>query len=129
MAIRAAATGGEWSPTSISESLPDSLVKDHLLRADSVGSSGFAPETVARALVVAARIVSDGFEPSLYAMNEIGGDTDTIGSIAGQIAGAALGADALPLHLLDRVSHREDVRRIADEFARYGVITNARPWP
>jgi ADP-ribosylglycohydrolase len=50
-------------------------------------------------------------------MNALGGDTDTIGSLAGQIWGAATGLDAS--HVLPDVPGAERVLRIADRFAQY----------
>jgi ADP-ribosylglycohydrolase len=47
-----------------------------------------------------------------------GGDTDTIASIAGQIAGAALGLSALPSELVARLRYREEIVGIAERFGR-----------
>jgi ADP-ribosyl-[dinitrogen reductase] hydrolase len=129
LAIRSAATGRLPSASSLAAALPDSRVRDYLLRAArreeapldeiarEIGTSGFTPETVAMALVVTPRIVRNGLESAIHRLNEIGGDTDTIGSIAGQIAGAMLGPDKVPLQALDGVPSAEEVKRIAWRFA------------
>ena len=49
----------------------------------------------------------------------IGGDTDTIASIAGQVAGARGGAGALPPRLLSLVPEREMIEDIGGRFAEY----------
>jgi ADP-ribosyl-[dinitrogen reductase] hydrolase len=83
--------------------------------AQTLGSSGFVAETVPLALEVARRIRDAGFETALYALNDAGGDTDTIGSIAGQIAGAA--GVALPTELLLSIPGSDDLQTIASLFA------------
>jgi ADP-ribosyl-[dinitrogen reductase] hydrolase len=65
--------------------------------------SGFIVHTL-RA-VFQALIASDGFEACLVDVVNRGGDADTTGAIAGKIAGALYGCDALPvpwLQVLDR---------------------------
>ncbi|WP_366916768.1 ADP-ribosylglycohydrolase family protein [uncultured Microscilla sp.] len=51
-------------------------------------------------MFAASKINKLGFEAMLAAIIRAGGDTDTIGSIAGQLAGAYLGLEGLPQHLL-----------------------------
>ena len=46
-----------------------------------------------------------------------GGDTDTIASMAGQIAGARLGFSRLPSSLLERLPEREMILDVAHRFA------------
>jgi hypothetical protein len=47
----------------------------------------------------------------------VGGDTDTIAAIAGQIAGARLGSQALPMQLFAQLPEHGEVQRIVDRFA------------
>ncbi len=92
------------SPSSFAAHLPDSRVRDRLLAfedlspgsalatvAERFGSSGYVVETVPLALFTAARITGSSFESLLGELLAAGGDTDTIGSIAGQVAGARIG--------------------------------------
>lgn len=128
-AVRAAAKGRVLSASEIAADLPDSVVPDYLLRARKltgetfataareIGTSGFAPETVAVAVLLVPQIVEHGIERAIYELNAVGGDTDTIGSIAGQIAGAALGTSRLPLDLLARVPLADEVVGVAEQFA------------
>lgn len=128
-AVHAAARGCVLSASEIAADLPDSVVRDYLLQAAKltgetfataareIGTSGFTPETVAVAVLLVSQIVERGIESAIYELNSVGGDTDTIGSIAGQIAGAALGASSLPLHLLARVPFADEVTQVAEQFA------------
>jgi ADP-ribosyl-[dinitrogen reductase] hydrolase len=122
IAVRNAAAGRVLSPEILANDLPDSRVRDYLRRAGDlaprplsqiareIGTSGFAPETVAMALTLVPRIVEAGFEAAIDELNELGGDTDTIASIAGQVAGAFLGSDRLPAHLLSGVPKADEVQ-------------------
>ena len=128
-AIRAAAAGRVLPQAELAAYLPDSVVRDYLLRAAErtdrpfeiiareIGTSGFAPETVAVASMVVPRMIEQGIETAIYELNKLGGDTDTIASIAGQIAGAVLGATNLPMHLLRDVPLSDHVIRVAEKFA------------
>ena len=49
---------------------------------------------------------------------ECGGDTDTIASMTGQIAGAAVGVSEIPADMLGRLSELTLVRRMAETFAQ-----------
>lgn len=133
IAVRLAARHELSSLTAIAGHLPDSRVRDNLHKLVSrpmlsvpeiaalVGSSGFSAETVPFALAVAPLMINEGFESILYAINDVGGDTDTIGSIAGQIAGAHIGADDVPTKLVSSVPNAEQVFTIASELAQMGI--------
>jgi len=122
IAIRDVARGEPLDYARIADRIPDSVTRDNLQRlrhdlewsAREIGTSGYAAETVPIACTLATAIIaSRSFEEPIYRLNEIGGDTDTIASIAGQIAGAALGIDAVPTHEIDG-----EVLRIAEQFAK-----------
>jgi ADP-ribosylglycohydrolase len=49
---------------------------------------------------------------------EAGGDTDTIASMAGQVAGAWLGASQIPRKVIESLPNKPDIGRIAAEFAK-----------
>jgi len=131
-AIRHAAARQSLSLADIASHLPDSRVRDNLLKLSSsaelalpematlVGTSGSAAESVPFALAIVPRMIAEGFEATLYALNEVGGDTDTIGSIGGQVAGAYIGAEELPTDVLSGVPHADEVLSIAREFAAMG---------
>jgi len=46
-----------------------------------------------------------------------GGDTDTIASMAGQIAGTLVGTEGLPRLLLQRLPDREAILNVAERLA------------
>lgn len=98
----------------LADALPDSCVRDRLIAfselpaneplqsvAARFGSSGYVVETVPLAILLAARLTTETFEPALAELESLADDADTIGSIAGQIAGAHLGYSRLPQHLLE----------------------------
>ena len=60
------------------------------------GASGWVVESVPLALVAAERVDPDDVMAIMRTIVQIGGDTDTIASIAGQVVGARLGAQGLP---------------------------------
>ena len=111
--------------------LPDSQVRDRVARfatfgkdvspsavADSWGSSGFVVESVPLALFAAREISRRPFASVVQSAIEAGGDTDTIGSITGQIAGAAVGSSSLPTDLVARLRDRTELVSTAEAFAR-----------
>jgi ADP-ribosylglycohydrolase len=127
VALRRTAAGLDWSNEVVASELPDSRVRDYLLRASGlagvgpvvgeVGSSGFVAETIPVAFEVARQMRVIGLESAMHEMNSLGGDTDTIGSIAGQIWGAATGIDSV--HLLANISGAGQVIAVADRFAQF----------
>jgi len=115
--------------------LPDSQVRDRIVRfasfgddvspfriADSWGSSGFVAESVPLAIFAAREIQRLPFTDVVQRAIEAGGDTDTIGSIAGQIAGAAVGFSGLPIALVARLRDRVEIETTAEQFARVACV-------
>ena len=114
----------------VAAELPDCRVRDQLQlaaelgRAPSLeavarhsGSSGWVVETVPLALVAGWQMAEASFPTALDELVRIGGDTDTIASIAGQVAGAKLGARRLPPDLLSVVPERELIEDIGLRFS------------
>lgn len=108
-----------WWNTLI-QALPDTKVRDGLklakqfpdlsieLFAANFGNSGYVVETVPLALFAASKVKDLGFEAMLQAIIRAGGDTDTIASIAGQVAGTWLGLDNLPQSLLAKAKEMQE---------------------
>lgn len=129
-ALRAALSGaplGRGLFETIIAALPDSQVRDRLLslRDDGVTldsystrftSTGSVVDTVPLALLAAAE--SSDFLDTVGRLVGLGGDTDTVCSLLGQLYGAACGTAALPLDLADRIDEAAEVRRIAGELSR-----------
>jgi ADP-ribosyl-[dinitrogen reductase] hydrolase len=113
----------------VSAELPDCRVRDQLQRAAELGpaaslqdvairsgTSGWVVETVPIALAAAWYMAEVSFHAGLDELVRIGGDTDTIASIAGQVAGARLGVSRLPLDLLSLVPERELIEDVGRRF-------------
>lgn len=82
------------------------------------GSSGYVVETVPLALLLAQRMTVGNLAACLEELVRVSGDTDTIGSIAGHVAGAHLGLSRLPESLCGLDALREVIPR-AESFARW----------
>jgi ADP-ribosyl-[dinitrogen reductase] hydrolase len=135
LAVLIALHAEAWPPgpsffSGLAETLPDSRVRDRLIEFAEVspeapvrevverfGASGYVVETVPLALFLARRMTGETFGGVLAELVEAGGDTDTIGSIAGQVAGAHLGASRLPPALLS-LDPVQEVLAPAQAFAR-----------
>lgn len=111
--------------------LPDSRVRDRILELNKLsdersvaevgiefGSSGYVVESVPVALYAARFIDRLPFNEVIRNAIEAGGDTDTVASITGQIAGAWIGAEHIPRALIDSLPDAPSIERIADQFAR-----------
>ena len=121
--------------------LPDSSVRDRLITIHEVekntsiadiakryGSSGYVVETVPLVLYAVEKINRLGFEKLLVELVSVGGDTDTIAAIAGQILGTLSGYENLPLEMIARVPDFEMIFSTATKFAEtvfnVGLIEN-----
>lgn len=118
--------------TSLIESLPDSNVRDHLVacRDQSLtvadygkqfATTGYVADSVPLAILAAIRATD--FMTSMEALVRLGGDTDSIASMFGQIFGAAHGVESLPLTLLDEIDSSELVRKFAQSLSQIPVVT------
>ena len=134
VAVRAA-WSGEWTGPEnllkiIVDVLPDTQVRDRLIELDKFegrlsikeigrryGSSGYVVESVPLALYGAQRIVSLGFEQMILDLISAGGDTDTVASIAGQVAGALIGRSSIDEGLVGRLLDLQLVESISVPFA------------
>jgi ADP-ribosylglycohydrolase len=117
--------------------LPDCRVRDQLEAAAALGpqatlqefaacsgTSGWVVETLPLALAAAWHMADGSFALVLDELVRIGGDTDTIASIAGQVAGARIGAAGLPEELLALLPERELVEDVGRRFSQ--VVRSAR---
>jgi ADP-ribosyl-[dinitrogen reductase] hydrolase len=110
--------------------LPDSAVRDRIeallpLRlppsevARSFGATGHVVDTVPLALYCAQSIASEPLAAVLALTIGVGGDTDTIASIAGQLAGTVVGSAGVPHELVADVEGSNELAIIAGEFADF----------
>lgn len=144
MAILAAIRWPTWPPEptffeNLAGVLPDTRVRDRIAEcsedswdteysvvAKRFGCSGYVVESIPLALIGAIGMVVNGFEPTLDGIARCGGDADTIGSLAGQVAGAHLGLARLPERLVG-LAPVEEVLPIAASFARLVVRRSSLP--
>lgn len=75
------------------------------------GTGVAARESVPAA--VAAVLAGDDLTSTLVAAIELGGDTDTIATMAGALAGALYGEASLPSRLVDRLEARDEIGELA----------------
>jgi len=131
--------GTDYLDDVISE-LPDSNCRDKLVAlADEpddadltelglrYGVSGYVADTVPIAVYAASRIGKRSFHDILRSLIACGGDTDTIGSIAGQIMGSKIGSVAIPEELSAAIPGLKKVRMLAGEFAKAAMGLQTHP--
>lgn len=79
---------------------------------DEIRSGGFVLDTL-RAAFWSFRN-HDGFEDVVVAAVNLGGDADTVGAVAGSLAGARYGASAIPPQWLATLQDRDELIDLAD---------------
>lgn len=134
---------GSWSPRTTflaltRDNLPDSAVRDRIgqllqpqLPASEVasrfGASGHAVDSVPLALYCAQSIASNNLADVLAMTVTCGGDTDTIASIAGQVAGTVAGVAAVASGLLAAIHGADNVVAAAHQFANFVCNRSRQP--
>jgi ADP-ribosyl-[dinitrogen reductase] hydrolase len=87
------------------EAVPDTVDPSQL------SNSGYVVDTLQTALYDA--MTADSAEEAIVTAVNRGGDTDTIGAIAGTIAGARFGASSLPNRWVDEINERDELEQLA----------------
>lgn len=59
--------------------------------------------------------VENSFERTIMYVISLGGDTDTIATMAGAIAGAFYGVEAIPRHWIDQCEGTDDAVKMAED--------------
>jgi ADP-ribosylglycohydrolase len=97
----------------------DALRCDHKLRArGTISSAPRALDTLDAALCCLAQ--TESFEEAVIAAVNLGGDSDTIGAVAGQLAGALYGASAIPPRWREGLHEGERIAALAQRLHRAG---------
>lgn len=131
VAVRHAASGASLDDLveTVAAALPDSAVRDRLRAVDACGrvtpadaaarfgATGYVVDSVPIALLAARGAADRPFEAVVASAVAAGGDADTIASIAGQVAGAALGLRAIPEDFRSRLDDRASIEATAAAFA------------
>lgn len=113
---------GNWKGDSnlielIIEQLPDTRVRDRFIAIKDLsnikevgllGNNGYVVNSVPLAIAAANKVLDIGIEGMYSQLLEVGGDTDTNCSIAGQIAGALIGREGIPDTLLNKLKKLKD---------------------
>jgi ADP-ribosyl-[dinitrogen reductase] hydrolase len=121
----------------VAESIPDSAVRDRIKQllplaispvevASQFGASGWVVDTVPLALYCARLIAEKSLSEVLAQAIEVGGDTDTIASITGQIAGTASGVPLDYARHFSRIAGGDEIIRVAESFADF-ISARASP--
>lgn len=79
-------------------------------RREQISSSGYVAHSLEAALWCVAR-ATDFRDAVLLAAN-LGDDADTVAAIAGQLAGALWGVEAIPSEWLEKLAWREEIERL-----------------
>ena len=110
----------------VSTDIPDSLVATlepvpDNVDPDELQNSGFVLHTLQTALYHA--LAADSAEAAIVSAVNEGGDTDTIGAVAGAVAGARFGASALPERWLEILQATDELRTLARDLStlEYGI--------
>jgi ADP-ribosyl-[dinitrogen reductase] hydrolase len=80
---------------------------------DTLETSGYVVHSLQTALHDG--LFAESAEGAIVTAVNRGGDTDTIGAIAGAVAGARFGASALPDQWLNAVDETGELRSVADQ--------------
>lgn len=89
------------------EPIPDDIDRDTL------SPTGYVVDTLQAALYHA--LTADDAETAIVNAVNMGGDTDTIGAVAGAVAGARFGADGLPDRWINDLDSANELRRLGRE--------------
>ena len=84
---------------------------------DEIKSSSFVVDTLES--VLWCFLKSDNFKDCLIATTNIGGDTSTIGALAGSIAGIYYGTNNIPKDWIDNVRKKEYLTEISEDYERF----------
>ena len=124
--------------TALIDLIPDSRVRDRLIvvrdsslsvieYAATFAPSGYVVDSVPLSILAAMR--SSDLIETIRQIVQCGGDTDTIASMYGQIMGAALGTNGLPMEIINQIDAVSLVRETAANFARTSIAMNNRLQP
>jgi ADP-ribosyl-[dinitrogen reductase] hydrolase len=82
---------------------------------ETLAVTGYVVDTLATAHQVG--LAAGSAREAVVGAVNAGGDTDTIGAVAGAVAGARFGAADLPDGWLDALEGREELEALADDLA------------
>ena len=84
------------------------------LPVDEIKSSGYVVDTLEAALW--CLLTADSYKECVLKAVNLGEDTDTVAAVAGGLAGALYGLDAIPTEWLDTLIKREYIEELCEKF-------------
>lgn len=129
-------TGKENLLPLIINQIPDTRVRDRLIEINEIpeevelqeigklGNNGYVVNSIPLALIAANKFHKVGMEQMFTALIDIGGDTDTNCSIAGQIIGTLTGLNSIPLHLLTQLKQLSEYDKIEKTINKLRTVRN-----
>ena len=88
---------------------------------EEIRSGGYVVDTLQAA--VWSVLTTSSFEDAVVVAVGLGGDTDTTAAVAGALAGALYGIDAIPVAWRETVQHREELTTLADRLLELARLT------
>ena len=82
---------------------------------DDISSSGYVVDTLEAALW--CLLNTDDYKTLALKAVNLGGDTDTVGAIAGGLAGILYGTESIPAEWLATLKRRDYLKKLAEDFA------------
>lgn len=86
---------------------------------DEIRSSGYVVDTLEAA--VWCLLNTDSYKACVLKAVNLGDDTDTVGAVAGGIAGMYYGINAIPSEWLEAVAKKQYINQLCNEFLENGV--------
>jgi ADP-ribosylglycohydrolase len=114
----------------ISSQIPDSRVKDRIQQLEtltdlteigSYGNSGYVVDSIPLALAAANQIRNLDLDTIFNELIEVGGDTDTNCSIAGQIAGCFVGKSNFSSNLMEKIKSIPEYESLNSTLNKFGA--------
>ena len=96
----------------------DRILKDNITdyKINNILSTGYVVDTLECALWILLK--SNSYKETIIATTNIGNDTDTIGAIAGSMAGIIYGYDSIPEEWLDKLMRKDYLIELANDFEK-----------
>ena len=85
---------------------------------DSISSSGYVIDTLEAAVWAVAN--SNDFESAVLLAVNLGHDSDTVGAVTGQIAGAVWGQSGISAHWVEKITWIDRIQKLSLELYRHG---------
>lgn len=132
---------GEWTGKEnllslIITQIPDTSVRDRLIEINEIqerielqeigklGNNGYVVNSIPLALAAANKFSEIGMEQMFTALIDIGGDTDTNCSLAGQLIGTLKGIDAIPEILFNQLKQLPEYNKLEQIITKLKIQRN-----